>query len=175
MKILVGSLNPVKIEATRDAFSYYFDHIEITGVHVPSHVSDQPIDNETYLGAQNRVTELQKLNNTNNLNADYFVGIEGGICNRDEHWFAFGAMCIMDKTGRSGLGTTIHFELPPLIYKQILKGKELGAVIDSLTNEQNTKQKGGAIQLLTKSILDRKTIYVQGLIAALIPILNDFY
>jgi len=36
MKILVGSQNPVKLEATREAFSAYFDTVEVTGIGVSS-------------------------------------------------------------------------------------------------------------------------------------------
>jgi len=47
MKVLVGSKNPVKIEATKEAFKKYFDDIE-----VDSKVSKQPIGIETFVGAK---------------------------------------------------------------------------------------------------------------------------
>ncbi len=80
MKILVGSKNPVKISAARETFSLYFDNVEVVeGISVPSFVPDQPINEETYQGAQNRANELHKINLDQNLNAEFSVGIEGGI------------------------------------------------------------------------------------------------
>ncbi len=73
MKILVGSKNPVKLNAVKEAFSLYFENIEIVSISVPSNVSDQPINEETYEGAKNRATELQKINSNKNWNADFFV------------------------------------------------------------------------------------------------------
>lgn len=36
MKILVGSQNPVKIEAAKEAFSKYFKKVEVAGIKVDS-------------------------------------------------------------------------------------------------------------------------------------------
>ena len=47
MKILVGSQNPVKIEATKEAFLKYFEKVEVMGIEVDSKVSSQPIGEET--------------------------------------------------------------------------------------------------------------------------------
>ena len=58
MKILMGTKNPGKIEGARKAFEEYFENVEIEGVKVSSEVNDQPIDNEIFLGAKNRVKKL---------------------------------------------------------------------------------------------------------------------
>ena len=68
MKILVGSKNPVKIEATREAFSSYFKDIEVEGVEVKSSVSEQPLDEETFDGAEHRAKVLKKLNENDVFN-----------------------------------------------------------------------------------------------------------
>jgi inosine/xanthosine triphosphatase len=46
MKILVGSLNPVKINCTKSAFEKYFKEVEVIGYTVKSGVPDQPISEE---------------------------------------------------------------------------------------------------------------------------------
>ena len=54
--------------------------------------------------------------------------------------------------------------------------EELGPIIDSISNDQNCKQKGGAISYFTKGILNRKQLYIQGMLMALIPFLRkDLY
>ena len=53
--------------------------------------------------------------------------------------------------------------------KQLLDGKELGHVMDKLMREENTKQRGGAIAYFTNGRMNRKELYIPGLISALIP------
>lgn len=172
VKVLVGSKNPVKVEAVREAFSKFFEPLEVVGIEVDSKVSSQPFHAETFLGAKNRALELSKINSEQTLGADYFVGIEGGITNLYSKWFAFGGMCVMDKSGNIGFGMSPHFELPEIMLKEILAGKEMGEVADKFTGEKNTKQKGGTIGFLTSGVMDRKNLYMQGLIVALVPFLN---
>ena len=169
MKILVGSKNPVKIDAVREAFAFYFDSVILQGISVESHVSDQPINEETFIGAENRAKELQKINNEKLLNADFFVGIEGGIQELYNKWFAFGCMCIIHKSGKISFGTSANFELPKLVIQQLLKRKELGHVMDEIMEQENTKQKGGAISFFTNGKMNRKQLYIPGLISALVP------
>jgi inosine/xanthosine triphosphatase len=166
MKVLVGSKNPVKIEATKEAFKKYFGNVEVVGIEVNSKVSKQPIGMETFVGAKNRVEELKK------FEADFYVGIEGGIMNMFERWFAFAVVCISDKHGKCGYGVSSFFELPQIVINEIKNGKELGEVMDELTRRENTKQKEGAIGILTKGIIDRKSLYVPAIVCALIPFLN---
>ncbi|MBD3287834.1 inosine/xanthosine triphosphatase [candidate division KSB1 bacterium] len=173
MKIFVGSLNPVKINATAEAFGEYFDNVNVSGIETPSKVPPQPINDQTFEGAYNRAIGLKKLVQDQKLQSDFYVGIEGGITEIMNRWFAFGAMCIMDNSDKTGFGTTIHFELPPVFVNQLLNGTELGVVIDRYSGSKDTKQKGGAIEFLTGGIFDRKVIYKQGLIAALIPFRNE--
>jgi non-canonical (house-cleaning) NTP pyrophosphatase len=52
MKVLVGSRNQVKIEATKKAFEKYFYDIEVVGIEVDSKVSRQPIGIEMFIGAK---------------------------------------------------------------------------------------------------------------------------
>jgi len=172
LKILVGSKNPVKIASVEEALENYFDNIDVIGIEVESGVSVQPINDETFIGAQNRALRLKELNDSKKLNADLFVGIEGGITKQFDTWFAFGCMCIIDNNGRTGLGTSPHFQLPQSVVEKLSKGIELGDVMDEIMNQQNTKQKHGAIGYFTNGIMTRKELYVEGLKVAVIPFLH---
>jgi inosine/xanthosine triphosphatase len=172
-KIFVGSKNPVKIQSVKEAFGKYFDKIEAIGFDVESGVSDQPVNEETFEGARNRAFALLEKNKKENLGADYFVGIEGGIIELYSHWFAFGCMCIADRDGKTGFGTSAHFELPQKVVKDLLNGKELGDVMDELQNKSNTKQKHGAICYFTNGVMSRTELYIPGLVTALIPFLHE--
>lgn len=58
-------------------------------------------------------------------------------------------------------------------HRVCLGGVELGEVIDSLVGEQETKRKQRAAGYFTKGVIDRERIYTDGLIAALVPFLNE--
>jgi len=173
MKVLVGSLNKVKIEAVKEAFSKYFAEVEVADIEIDSRVPGQPINEQTFEGARNRALELQKINRKERLDGRFFVGIEGGILKIFSKWFALSAICIIDDKGRIGYGTSPFFELPEGISKRLLDSAELGDVMDDLTGGQDTKQKQGAAGYFTRGVMDRKGIYIDGLVAALVPFLNE--
>ena len=173
MKILVGSLNPVKIDAVKEAFSLYFNSVEVSGIEVDSGVPNQPIGEQTFNGALYRANNLRYISEKENLRAEYFVGIEGGISQLFNKWFAYGCMCVMNKDEQTGFGLSPSFELPPKVVEQLLKGKELGHVMDEIMHEQNTKQRGGAIAFFTNGVMNRKELYIEGLKTAIIPFLHN--
>jgi non-canonical (house-cleaning) NTP pyrophosphatase len=79
----------------------------------------------------------------------------------------------MNKDEQIGFGLSPSFELPPKVVEQLLKGKELGHVMDEIMNEQNTKLRGGAIAFFTNGVMNRKELYVEGLKTAIIPFLHN--
>ncbi|NOX19219.1 MAG: inosine/xanthosine triphosphatase [Chlorobi bacterium] len=169
MLILIGSTNPVKINATKKAFARFYEGVSVKGVSVSSGVSDMPINEETTKGAFNRANELTRLNERKSLNADFFVGIEGGIGKFFGEWFSFGMMCVIDREGKRSFGSSPHFQLPPSVIKRLLNGVELGDVMDEISKTHNSKQKFGAIGFFTNGVMDREELYAAGLTAALAP------
>ena len=157
MKVLVGSMNPVKRVSVEEAFGLFFDTPVVQCVAVPSGVPDQPIDDETLVGARNRARTLRVAPEAGE--ADFFVGIEGGVDEQVGRVFAFG-------------GSSPRFELPPGVARQVLAGRELGLVMDEMTGQQNSKHKGGAIGHFTRGVMDRRALYVAGLVVTLVPFLN---
>ncbi|MEW6196653.1 MAG: inosine/xanthosine triphosphatase [Bacteroidota bacterium] len=172
MKILVGSVNPVKVDSVKEAFSLYFENVDVISREVESGVSIQPVNDETFTGARNRAINLYNIDSREKINADYYVGIEGGIARQFDRWFAFGCMCIIDKDGFEGFGTSPHFELPEYVIEKLLQGTELGDVMDEILNEKNSKQKQGAIGYFTNGVMNRKELYIEGLKVAVIPFLH---
>ena len=173
MKILVGSKNPVKINSVKGAFLHYYNFVDVFGFEVPSGVPDQPVNEDTFLGAQNRAEALRVINDNDNLKADFFVGIEGGIINHFNRWFAFGGMCVIDREGKMSFGSSPQFELPKIVVDELLTGRELGHVMDEIMKKENTKQDLGAIGFFTNGVMDRKDLYVPGLIVALVPFMHE--
>lgn len=59
-----------------------YENVEVVGVSVNSGVSDEPVNDEIYQGASNRVNNLIKYAEDNNVGADFFIGVESGITNK---------------------------------------------------------------------------------------------
>ncbi|MFV0592597.1 MAG: inosine/xanthosine triphosphatase [Draconibacterium sp.] len=168
MKIIVASKNPVKINATVEGFGAFYDEVSAEGVSVESGVPDQPMsDEETREGARNRVV------NARNLfpEADYWIGIEGGLHREKEALVAFAWVVISDGK-QKGESRTTSFILPPKVALLIESGYELGTANDLVFDQHNSKQKSGAVGLLTGDKIDRTQLYRQAVQLALIPFLN---
>jgi len=169
-KVVISSLNPVKIEATKMAFQKVFpdSKFEFESVSVSSNVSDQPIGNEeTIRGAYNRIDNAKK----EIPNADYWVGIEGGI-EKTEHGMGAFAWIIIKSKDKEGKAKTGVFFLPQKVVRLVNEGKELGDANDIVFDGHNSKQKNGAVGILTKDIIDRTDFYYVTLILSLIPFMN---
>jgi len=169
-KVYIGSLNPAKIECVRLAFTRVFTsrRFDFIGRSVSSGVAEQPYgDGETYQGAMNRAVQLRK----ENPMGDFWVGIEGGIEQINRHMHAFAWMVILDSS-RHGEARTATFILPEKIAALINKGVELGHADDMVFKRKNSKQKDGAVGILTNGLIDRTAYYESAIVLALIPFIK---
>ena len=168
MKIVVASKNPVKINATDAGFSTYFNGVEVQGVSVESGVSDQPqSDEETLKGALTRVKNARN----EFADADYWVGIEGGLAMNGSEIEAF-AWIVITSGEKNGKARTASFQLPGKVAALIAEGYELGEANDIFFKQENSKQKTGAVGLLTGNKINRTALYKQAVQLALVPFLN---
>lgn len=172
MKIVVASKNPVKLAATKLGFQSFFPQFCVEGVQVPSGVSDQPMtDEETLRGATNRAYNARQFQN----DADFWIGIEGGL-HPDGSGFSAFAWIVILSANRQGEARTTSFLLPLKVVRLIKQGIELGEANDIVFKKNNSKQKNGAVGLLTKNEVSRTELYKQAVQLALIPFVNpDLY
>jgi len=166
-KVIIASQNPVKIEATRKGFEKMFPKrsFSFKGISVSSGVSDQPYgEEETLKGATNRAYRARKVVPA----ADYWVGIEGGVGEIDGELASFAWVVVVSKK-TVGRARSAAFFLPPAVASLIKQGKELGEADDLVFKKKNSKQKMGAIGILTDGVIDRTQYYYQAMVMALIP------
>lgn len=169
-KVIVASKNPVKINAVSRGFEMMFpgEDFEVEGVSVSSGVNEQPNgSSEIFQGALNRAENLSKI-----VNADFWVGIEGGVQEADSEMESFAWVVVKSNNGRLGKGRTGGFFLPPKIAELIKGGKELGEADDIVFGRVNSKQENGAVGILTDNAVDRTKSYADAVMFALIPFKN---
>ncbi len=170
MLVAVGSENPVKIKATESVLEKIYGNVEVVGLDVDSEVPDQPFGiHETIKGAINRAK------NAYSYEFDLSVGIESGLMETpgsitgyiDLQW------CAIYDGEKITLGVSAGFEYPPEVVEEVLKGKEVGDVMDKVTGVDNLGQKKGAVSFLSKGLLDRAENTEQCVLTAMIPRMNE--
>lgn len=174
MKVVVASRNPVKVGATTQAFNTLFPDatLDITSVNVDSGAGDQPDSDEaTRLGARERALGSREAV----PDADFWVGLEGGVEIIDNQLMAFAWMAVQGRVGDISEARSATLPLPPAVKELVVSGLELGEANDRVFSTVNSKQGGGAYGLLTDGLYTRESIYAQTLIIALIPFVNMLY
>jgi inosine/xanthosine triphosphatase len=168
--VIVASNNIPKNKATSEGFkqmlpgTYHFQSLSVN-----SHVSDQPFsDEETLRGATNRAQNAQALK----PEADFWVGIEGGVETHNGSICSFAWIVVIGKGGKVGKARTSAYFLPNKTCKLLKEGVELGHADDMVFGQTDSKNKQGSVGLLTGGIVDRAAYYTQAVILALIPFRN---
>ncbi len=171
MRILIGTKNPTKIEGAKRAFGHYFENFEIEGIPTDSNVSDEPLNNEIYLGATNRVNNLKQYAKENNIEADYYISVESGITNLLGDWLLLNIAIIEDKEGKKSIGSSAGFPVAEEYLDEIIN-TDLGKVMDKIFHEEDLRSKKGGIALLTKDIISRYDQTEQAFVMALTKFIN---
>ena len=173
MRVVVGSQNPVKLNATRNILEEIYGEIDISSKDVDSGVPDQPFGlDQTIKGAINRAK------NSYSVDVDLSIGIESGLMETpntltgyiDLQW------CAIFDGEKVTLGVSSGFEYPMEVVKEVLSGFEVGDVMDRITGVTNLGNKKGAVSHLSRDMLNRTENTEQCILTAMIPRMNeDFY
>ncbi|MGV3465638.1 MAG: DUF84 family protein [Heyndrickxia sp.] len=156
MLVAIGSKNPAKINAVKQAFKEMNMEVEIQPMDVPSGVSEQPFsDEETIKGAVQRAE-----NCLNNQEVKIAIGLEGGVTESEFglcvcNW---GALVEREKSPIIAGGARII--LPNEISLRLREGEELGPVMDDYANKKNVRKKEGAIGVFTNGQVTREEMFV---------------
>ena len=172
MKIVVGSKNPVKVDAVREILQDYphLKDAEVVGIEVLSGVADQPTSiDEMTQGAVNRARAAF-------TDCDYSFGIESGIMKIPHTKSGYLEACvavIFDGTDHH-LGLSSGFEAPDTEIVRLVTEEGFNyadaANKTGLTNDPAIGSNQGVVGILTKGRLDRKAYTKEALRTALIHI-----
>ena len=172
MKIIIATENVGKIEGAKQAFSEYFKEFEIEGIKVSSNVPDEPVNDEIYKGASNRVKNVRKIAEESGKEADFYVSVESGITNKLGEWTILNIAIIEDKSGFKSWGVSSGFPVPEKYVEEIIN-TDLGKVMDRIFNETELRAGKGGINLLTKGKITRIDLTKQAFIMALTQFINE--
>lgn len=174
MKILIGTKNPGKIEGATEAFKNYFDDFDIEGIPVSSDVSEEPVNNEIYEGARNRVDNLMKYAKEFGINAEYFLGVESGITNLLGKWVIINIAVVKDKNGYESWGTSPAFPVPNKYVDEIIS-TDLGKVMDKIFEQNDLRSGKGGISFITNGVISRIDLTREAFIMALTQHTNQVW
>ena len=172
MKVLIATKNQGKIEGAKRALLNYYNDVEIKGIPVDSNVGEQPVDDEIYIGAKNRVKNLKKYAKENNINADLYLSIESGINKLLGRWMITNIAVIEDNKEFESYGTSPSFPVPERLVQDIIN-TDLSQVMNNIfEKDEERHNKGGGIQLLTHDKVSRIDLTEMAFIMALTKYIN---
>lgn len=172
MLVAVASKNKVKTEATAQAFSQFYESVEIVAVHSPSGVKPFPTSEwETLEGAINRAKAARSLR----PDVEFTVGIEAGIVEMLERSFVR-AYAVVLRDDEMGLGSSAAYEAPAGILDRLDPETENSKqMIDSVMGEHDVLSNRGVVGVLTGGRLDRTRINRDAVICALTRFVSPRY
>jgi len=165
MKVAIGSSNPAKVSAVKDAFKLYLpdNTFEFIAIEVDSGISDQPMsDNEAYKGARERAKQAIE-----QTGADYGVGIEGGIQEIKGHWVVGNLAVVVDRHEKEGFGISTRISVPANIMKHVHKNKNLSHATQLEHGIEDIGKKQGILGMLSKGLITRSSASKDAVIGAL--------
>jgi len=164
MKVAVGSPNPLKADAVREAFCMFFGEVEVASIDVASEVRPFPVgDDEIMAGAANRAKGAK----ANCPECEYAVGIEGGVVEFAGRWFDRNYAVILNG-GRMGVGCSAGYEIDESILRQLIpETDDSKKVIDRIMGEENVFDGVGVVGVMTQRRLTRKDIMRDAVVCAL--------
>lgn len=166
MDIAVGSANQVKVAAVRAVMERIYGEVRITAVDVPSGVPPQPFGDQTHQGSENRAKAALGEH-------DMAVGIEAGVFEMLDGLYDIQHCTIISKDGKATYGQGSGFRYPDKVAELVRSGSTVGDAMKEVYGSTEIGKKQGAIGLLSKGLLDRKSLTEQSVMAAMIPRLWD--
>lgn len=152
---IIGSNNPTKIRALKNALSSLQIEGNVLKENAPSGVKAQPIgDEETAKGAINRAKNALILNN-----GTIGIGLEGGVVMMNETIYLCNWGALVTKNGEEFSASGAKIPLPIEFKDQLLAGKELGDLMDQYCSKEGIRKKEGAIGIFTDGAMNRAAMF----------------
>lgn len=134
MKVIVGTKNKDKVKIVKGALNKLNLDVDIDSAEVDSGIVEQPLDKETTRkGAINRAMRARK----SKPEADFWVGLEGGLHEHDEGYHLITLACLIDKEGNQYIDEGEEIHLPDEVSNRVKKGEWFGDVIREYSKDND--------------------------------------
>jgi inosine/xanthosine triphosphatase len=182
--IALGSDRAAKIMAVRASIARVakVDHswaeASVVARAVTTNVPAMPLNDWQLMeGARERALAVRDLLATKRLEADIYVGLEGGFhsISIGGEWQTFLRGWAFAFDGKHGyFGSAPSISVPESIVKKVIDGRrELGVVIDAVAGTRDVRSRQGAWGVLTRDLVTRSMSFELALIAAFAPFYNS--
>lgn len=171
MRVAVGSMNPVKIDAVREVLEGFYEDIEVFGTNAESGVREQPMGmEETIKGAISRAEQAL-------MEGDLGVGIEAGLIEVPYTISGYFDVqfCGVTDGKRITLGSGSGFEYPKDVISEVKSGKDIGEIVSRISGIAEIGNKMGAIGFFSGGRLTRKELTKQAVLMAMVPFTHGAY
>ena len=178
--IAIGTTRAPKIDGVKEGFSVCAEKFpalqdEICWITEASDsgISDMPLSLEEVLtGAKNRAESLKN----KWIEADYYIGTEGGVSKIFGKSFLFGTVYILHKSGEAHMGISPMIEVPEKIDHLLYAEKqELGPVMDSLSGMVDIRSQNGSMGAWSNDMFTRADEFAVATKSAMSPFFNTYY
>lgn len=185
--VAVGSERAAKVLAVRAAIARIaqldssWKDINVVARAVETNIPAMPLtDWQLMQGARERALAVRDLLNARRLEAQLYVGLEGGFhsISIEGEWHTFLRGWAFATDGRAGyFGSSPSISVPSALVKKVIEGRnELGLVIDQVSGKRDVRSREGAWGVLSRDLVTRSMSFELALIAALAPFYNsDMY
>jgi len=161
----IGSTNPAKVAAVREALAALAPRCALSAVDVPSGAGRQPFgDTATRAGALERARRALAT-----TGADIAFGLEGGVELDGPRLWLLSWVAAIDPAGREGYASGLRMLLPASLADGLRAGEELGTLVDQLFGVKDSKTASGAIGLLTAGAVSRTDAFADLVAMSLAP------
>jgi non-canonical (house-cleaning) NTP pyrophosphatase len=127
-------------------------------------------------GARERALAVRDLLLKQRLEADIYVGLEGGFhsISIEGEWHTFLRGWAFATDGKkSAFGAAPSISVPESLARKVIEGRrELGLVIDEVSGKQDVRSRQGAWGVLSRDLVTRSLSFELALIAAFAPFYN---
>ena len=181
--IALGSDRAAKIMAVRASVARIaeVDHswadANVVARPVNTNIPAMPLNDwQLMQGARERALAVRDLLRHQRLEADLYVGLEGGFhsISIEGEWHNFLRGWAYATDGKNGhFGAAPSISVPASLAKKVIEGRrELGLVIDEVSGKHDVRSKQGAWGVLSRDLVTRSMSFELALIAAFAPFYN---
>lgn len=154
-----------------------WSEINVVARPVETNIPAMPLtDWQLMQGARERALAVRDLLRTRRLEADIYVGLEGGFhsISIEGEWHTFLRGWAYATDGKTEcFGSSPSISVPEALVKKVVEGRtELGLVIDEVSGKRDVRSREGAWGVLSRDLVTRSMSFEVALIAAFAPFYN---